>query len=162
MTRRRKAEVCTILHICAIFIFPWGKNLNSVRNLETYLNLWEIQKKFPNPWASRLIRETWQLCQKKLELYNKYKNDRNLLSTLIKQSKDKYFNKYFKDNWNNTKNTWKGIKNIITFNLMFLLVFLIMMLLLVILLTPSTIISVQLPKKQKITSITLINIILII
>ena len=53
---------------------------------------------------------------KKLELHKKYKNHRNLLSTLIKQSKHKYFNKYFEDNCNNMKNTWKGIKNIITLN----------------------------------------------
>ena len=45
-----------------------------------------------------------------LELYKKHKNRRNLLSTLIKQSK----HKYFEDNWNNMKNTWKWIKNIIT------------------------------------------------
>ena len=54
--------------------------------------------------------------EKKLELHNNYKNHRNLLSTLIKQSKHKYFNKYFEDDWNNMKNTWKGIKNITTLN----------------------------------------------
>ena len=53
---------------------------------------------------------------KKLELHKKYKNHRNLLSTLIKQSKHNYFNKYFEDNWSNMKNNWKGIKNIITLN----------------------------------------------
>ena len=53
---------------------------------------------------------------KKLELRKKYKNHVNLLSTLIKQSKHKYFNKYFEDIWNNMKNTWKGMKNIITLN----------------------------------------------
>ena len=42
---------------------------------------------------------------KKLELHKKYKNHRNLLSTLIKQSKHKYFNKHFEDNWNNIKST---------------------------------------------------------
>ena len=51
---------------------------------------------------------------KKRELHKKYKNRRNLLSTLIKQSKHNYFNKYFEGDWNNIKNTWKGIKNIIT------------------------------------------------
>ena len=53
---------------------------------------------------------------KKLELNKKYKNRRNLLSTLIKQSKHKYFNKFFEDNWNIMKNAWKWIKNIITLN----------------------------------------------
>ena len=50
--------------------------------------------------------------EKKLELHNKYENHTNLLSTLIRQSKYKYFNKYFEDNQNNMKNTWKGRKNI--------------------------------------------------
>ena len=35
---------------------------------------------------------------KKLELHKYYKNQTKLLSTLIKQSKNNYFNKYFKDN----------------------------------------------------------------
>ena len=47
---------------------------------------------------------------KKLELHKKYKNHRDLLSTLIKQSKHKYFNKYFEGYWNFMNNTWKGIK----------------------------------------------------
>ena len=42
---------------------------------------------------------------KKLKLYKKYKNHRNVLSTLIKQSKRNYCNKYFEDKWNNMKNT---------------------------------------------------------
>ena len=50
--------------------------------------------------------------EKKHELHNKYENHTNLLSTLIRQSKYKYFNKYFEDNQNNMKNTWKGRKNI--------------------------------------------------
>ena len=50
--------------------------------------------------------------EKKLELHNKYENHKNLLSTLIRQSKYKYFNKYFEDNQNNMKNTWKWRKNI--------------------------------------------------
>ena len=45
----------------------------------------------------------------KLELHKEYKNHRNLLSNLTKQSKHKYFNKYLEDNWNNMKNTSKGI-----------------------------------------------------
>ena len=54
--------------------------------------------------------------EKKLQLHSKYKNHRNLLSTLNKQSKHQCFNKYFEDNWNNMKNTWKGFRNIITLN----------------------------------------------
>ena len=54
---------------------------------------------------------------KKLGLHKKYKNYRNLLSTLIKQSKHKYFNKYFEDNCNNMRNTWKGRKNMLTLSI---------------------------------------------
>ena len=37
-----------------------------------------------------------------------------MISTVLKQSKKNYYDKYFKDNINNMKNTWKGIntKNI--------------------------------------------------
>ena len=50
----------------------------------------------------------------KAELHLKYKNHRNLLSTLLKRSKLNYYKKYFESNLNNSKNTWKGIKSIIT------------------------------------------------
>ena len=32
----------------------------------------------------------------------------------MKKSKQAYYNKYFETNWNNIKNTWKGIKSIIS------------------------------------------------
>ena len=32
----------------------------------------------------------------------------------MKRSKQAYFDKYFEANWNNIKNTWKGIKSLIT------------------------------------------------
>ena len=35
-----------------------------------------------------------------------------MLSTLIKKSKQNYFTKFFEDNLENLKNTWKGIKSI--------------------------------------------------
>ena len=37
-----------------------------------------------------------------------------MISTLLKQSKKNYYDKYFKDNINNMKNTWKGIRSIIS------------------------------------------------
>ena len=46
--------------------------------------------------------------------HEQYKTYRNLLSTLMKQSKQIYYTKYFENNWNNTKNTWNGIKTIIS------------------------------------------------
>ena len=50
----------------------------------------------------------------KEEFHTNYKKYRNLLSTLMKRSKQAYFDKYFEANWNNIKNTWKGIKSLIT------------------------------------------------
>ena len=32
----------------------------------------------------------------------------------MKRSKQAYFDKYFEANWNNIRNTWKGIKSLIT------------------------------------------------
>ena len=37
-----------------------------------------------------------------------------MISTLLKQSKKNYYGKYFKDNINNMKNTWEGIRSIIS------------------------------------------------
>ena len=34
----------------------------------------------------------------------------------MKQSKQIYYTKYFENNWNNIKNTWKGIKTIYNLN----------------------------------------------
>ena len=50
----------------------------------------------------------------KAELHLKYKNHRNLISTLLKRSKQNYYKKYFESNLNNSQKTWKGIKFIIT------------------------------------------------
>ena len=39
---------------------------------------------------------------------------RNMMPTLLKQSKKNYYGKNFKGNINNMKNTWKGIRSIIS------------------------------------------------
>ena len=49
----------------------------------------------------------------KEEFHTKYKH-RNLFSTLMKKSKQAYYDKYFERNCNNIKNTWKGIKSFIS------------------------------------------------
>ena len=46
-------------------------------------------------------------------MHIEYKQYRNLISTLLKRSKCLYFTKFFNDNPNNLKNTWKSIKNLI-------------------------------------------------
>ena len=50
----------------------------------------------------------------KEEFHTNYKKYRNLLSTFMKKSKQAYYDKYFERNWNNIKNTWKGIKSLIS------------------------------------------------
>ena len=50
----------------------------------------------------------------KKNLHLQYKNYRNLLSTLLKGSKQTYFSFYFKDNIKDIKKTWKGIKSVIS------------------------------------------------
>ena len=42
------------------------------------------------------------------------KKYRNLLSTLLKKSKQPYYSRYSEKNRNNVKNTWKGIKSLIS------------------------------------------------
>ena len=46
----------------------------------------------------------------------KYNTNKNMFSTLMKKSKMNYYNHYFKTNWDNIKNTWKGKKSILNIN----------------------------------------------
>ena len=48
----------------------------------------------------------------KEKLHTNYKKYRNVLSILMKKSKQAYYHKHFERNWNNIKNTWKGIKSL--------------------------------------------------
>ena len=54
----------------------------------------------------------------KKETHIENKNYRNIPSTVMKKrrliKKQAYYNKYFETNWNNIKNTWKGIKSLIS------------------------------------------------
>ena len=50
----------------------------------------------------------------KEECYTNYKKYKNLLSTLLKKSKQAYCDKYFETNLKNINNTWKGIKSLIS------------------------------------------------
>ena len=50
----------------------------------------------------------------KKECHTNYKKYRNLLSTLMKKSKQAYYDRYFEKNWKSIKNTWKGIKSFIS------------------------------------------------
>ena len=50
---------------------------------------------------------------KKNEVHQQYKYYRNLLSTQMKKSKQNYYERFFKNNLNNLKNIWKGIRSLI-------------------------------------------------
>ena len=50
----------------------------------------------------------------KQEFHTNYKKYRNLLSTVMKKSKQAYYEKYFEKNWDNIKNTWKETKSLIS------------------------------------------------
>ena len=46
--------------------------------------------------------------------HSKYKNYRNLLSTLLKRAKEKYFTNFFNENIKDIKKTWKCIKTLVS------------------------------------------------
>ena len=65
-----------------------------------------------NKLFDKFIKSTKPIIKEKL--HNDYKSYRNMISTFLKQSKKNYYDKYFKDNINNMKNTWEGIRSIIS------------------------------------------------
>ena len=99
--------------------------------LDTYATLKRINKYNPKfkskPWITLGLQKSISVKNKLLknfinkkdpilkeEFHTNYKKYRNLLSTLMKKSKQAYYDKYFEKNWNNIKNTWKGIKSLIS------------------------------------------------
>ena len=54
--------------------------------------------------------------QTKEHLHTRYKDYRNLLSTILKRSKTNYCNHYFDINRNNIKNTWMDVQSILSIN----------------------------------------------
>ena len=94
--------------------------------LDTYAPLKRINKyklKFKSkPWITLGLQKSISVKNKLLtnfinkkdpilkeEFHTNYKKYRNLFSTLMKKSKQTHYDKYFETNWNNIKNTWKGI-----------------------------------------------------
>ena len=65
-----------------------------------------------NKLFDKFIKNTNPIIKEKL--HSDYKSYRNMISALLKQSKKNYYDKYFKDNINNMKNTWEGIRSIIS------------------------------------------------
>ena len=99
--------------------------------LDTYPPLKRINKykmKFKcKPWITLGLQKSISVKNKLLknfinkkdpvlkeEFHTNYKIYRNLLSTLMKKSKQAYYDKYFEKNWKNIKNTWKGIKSLVS------------------------------------------------
>ena len=99
--------------------------------LDTYATLKKINKyklKFKSkPWITLGLQKSISMKNKLLtnfinkkdptlkeEFHTIYKKYRNLLSTLMKKSNQASYDKYFERNWNNIKNTWKGIKSLIS------------------------------------------------
>ena len=98
--------------------------------LDTYaplkrINKYKLQFK-SKPWITLGLQKAISVKNKLLtnfvkkdpvlkeEFCAKYKKYINLLFTLTKKSKQAYYDKYFERNWNNIKNTWKGIKSLIS------------------------------------------------
>ena len=98
--------------------------------LDTYAPLKRVKKyklKFKSkPWITLGLQKSISVKYKLLtnfinkkdpllkeECYTNYKKYRHLLSTLMKKSKQAYYDRYFEKNWENIKNTWKGIKSLI-------------------------------------------------
>ena len=100
--------------------------------LDTYAPLKRVNKykmKFKSkPWTTLGLQKSVSVKNKLLlksfinkkdpilkeEFHTNCRKYRNLLSTLMKKSKQAYYDKYFERNWNNIKNTWKGIKSLIS------------------------------------------------
>ena len=71
-----------------------------------------LQKSVKNKLLTNFINKKDPILKE--ECHTNYKKYRNLLSTLMKKSKQAYYDRYFEKNWENIKNTWKGIKSLIS------------------------------------------------
>ena len=103
-------------------------NINSI--LDVHAPLKKVNKyklKFKTkPWITPALQKSISIkknllkkiitvkdSQVKERYHNEYKDYRNMLSTILTQSKTNYYNHYFETNWNSIKNTWKGLKFIL-------------------------------------------------
>ena len=99
--------------------------------LDTYAPLKRVKKyklKFKSkPWITLGLQKSISVKNKLLtnfinkkdpilkeECHTNYKKYRNLLYTLMKKSKQACYDRYFEKFWKNIKNTWKGIKSLIS------------------------------------------------
>ena len=105
--------------------------LSKIDNLldDTHAPFKKLNKKelkfLTKPWITQGLENS---IKKKINIYSKFlksknkileefhhnnnKNYRNLLSTLLKRAKEKYFTNLFNENIKDIKKTWKGIKTL--------------------------------------------------
>ena len=103
-------------------------NINSI--LDAHAPLKKVNKDILNfktkPWITPTLQRSISIksnllkkCitakdpQVKERYYKEYKDYRNMLSTILKQSKTNYYNHYFETNWISIKDIWKGLKSIL-------------------------------------------------
>ena len=108
---------------------PYLSKIDSL--LETNAPLKKLNKKelkfLSKPWITQSLQNSvkkknkiyskFVKCknQKLKELYHSnYKTHRNLLSTLLKRAKEKYFTEFFNENIKDIKKTWIGIKSLVS------------------------------------------------
>ena len=103
-------------------------NINSILDSNAPLekvNQYKIKFK-TKPWITLALQKSIFIKNKlpkkfitskdppvKQRYHKEYKDYRNMLSIILKQSNTNYYNHYFETKWNSIKNTWKGIKSII-------------------------------------------------
>ena len=99
-----------------LYFFTWTSNQVLHLNIlsSVFFSTSGLQRSIAikNKLSDKFIKSTNPIIKEKL--HNDYKSYRNMISTLLKQSKKNYYDKYFKDNINNMKNTWEGIRSIIS------------------------------------------------
>ena len=120
-----KIEEQNIIYSTEIFLNKINKSLD---NFAPFKKISKYKLKFQlKPWITPGLQKSVSVKNKflcgfikkkdpaiKAELHLKYKNHRSLILTFLKRSKQNYYKFYSESNLNNSKNTWKGIKSIIT------------------------------------------------
>ena len=97
--------------------------------LDAHAPIKKLKKKelkfLTKPWIAQGLKNSIKnnICSKFVKCKNKilkefhhnsYKNYWNLLSTLLKRAKEKYFTNFFDENIKEIKKTWKGIKILVS------------------------------------------------
>ena len=112
--------------------FSMNKYLSKIDSLlDTHAPFKKLNKKelkfLTKPWITQGLQNSikkknniyskFVKCKNKVMKefhHNNYKNYRNLLSTLLKRAKEKYFTIFFNENIKDIKKTWKGIKTLVS------------------------------------------------